>query len=343
MPQRAFPRRGCGDAGKRICRRVGPFARARRTLPSACRPPGTRASLRAIFARARRTLPSACRPFGPRAFLHAIFARAPDAPSACRPSSPRASLRAIFARARRTLPSACRPFGPRAFLHAIFARARRTLPSACRPPGPRAFLHAIFARAPDAPICLPSARPARLPARNFCPCAGRSICLPPVQPARLPARNFRPCAPDAPICLPPVRPARLPARNFCPCAPDAPICLPSARPARLPARNFRPCAGRSHLLAVRPARAPPCTQFSPVRRTHFAPARFEPHGNGGAPARLPARNFRPCAGRISRPPGSSRTETAAPPRAGRSAGRKTRGMAEGLEARLKRLHTPLEN
>ena len=219
MPQRAFPRRGCGDAGKRICRRVGPFARARRTLPSACRPPGTRASLRAIFARARRTLPSACRPFGPRAFLHAIFARAPDAPSACRPSSPRASLRAIFARARRTLPSACRPFGPCAFLHAIFARARRTLPSACRPSFMRSFLRVIIPRAPDAPICLPSARPARLPARNF----------------------------------------------------------------------------------------------------------------------------RPCAGRISRPPGSSRTETAAPPRAGRSAGRKTRGMAEGLEARLKRLHTPLEN
>ena len=193
MPQRAFPRRGCGDAGKRICRRVGPFARARRTLPSACRPPGTRASLRAIFARARRTLPSACRPFGPRAFLHAIFARAPDAPSACRPPG-------------------------RASLHAIFARAPDA-PSACRPTGPRAFLHAIFARAPDAPICLPSARPARLPARNF----------------------------------------------------------------------------------------------------------------------------RPCAGRISRPPGSSRTETAAPPRAGRSAGRKTRGMAEGLEARLKRLHTPQQN
>ena len=217
MPQRAFPRRGCGDAGKRICRRVGPFARARRTLPSACRPPGTRASLHAIFARARRTLPSACRPFGPRAFLHAIFARAPDAPSACRPSSPRASLRAIFARARRALSPACHPLG-RASLHAIFARAPDA-PSACRPSGPRAFLHAIFARAPDAPICLPSARPARLPARNF----------------------------------------------------------------------------------------------------------------------------RPCAGRISRPPGSSRTETAAPPRAGRSAGRKTRGMAEGLEARLKRLHTLLEN
>ena len=206
MPQRAFPRRGCGDAGKRICRRVGPFARARRTLPSACRPPGTRASLRAIFARARRTLPSACRPFGPRAFLHAIFARAPDAPSACRPSSPRASLRAIFARARRTLPSACRPFGPCAFLHAIFARARRALspachppgraslhaifarapdaPSACRPSGPRAFLHAIFARAPDAPICLPSARPARLPARNFCPCAPDAFRARPVRAAR---------------------------------------------------------------------------------------------------------------------------------------------------------------
>ena len=215
MPQRAFPRRGCGDAGKRICRRVGPFARARRALSPACHPPG-RASLHAIFARAPDA-PSACRPSG-RASLHAIFARAPDAPSACRPSSPRASLRAIFARARRTLPSACRPFGPCAFLHAIFARAPDA-PSACRPSGPRAFLHAIFARAPDAPICLPSARPARLPARNF----------------------------------------------------------------------------------------------------------------------------RPCAGRISRPPGSSRTGTAAPPRAGRSAGRKTRGMAEGLEARLKRLHTPLEN
>ena len=242
MPQRAFPRRGCGDAGKRICRRVGPFARARRTLPSACRPPGTRASLRAIFARARRTLPSACRPFGPRAFLHAIFARAPDAPSACRPSSPRASLRAIFARARRTLPSACRPFGPCAFLHAIFARARRTLPSACRPSFMRSFLRVIIPRAPDAPICLPSARPARLPARNFCPCAGRSICLPPVRP-RLPARNFRPCA----------------GRSH----------LLAARSARAPScTQFLPVrAGRSHLLAVRPARAPSCTQFSPVRRT----------------------------------------------------------------------------
>ena len=240
-------------------------------------------------------------------------------------------------------------------------------------------------------------------------------------------RVIIPRARDAPICLPPVRP-RLPARNFCPCAPDAPICLPPVRPARLPARNFRPCAGRSHLLAVRPARAPPCTQFSPVRRTlpsacrPFGPCAFlhaifararralspachplgraslhaifarapdapsacRPSGRASLhaifsrapdapsacrpsgpraflhaifarapdapiclpsarPARLPARNFRPCAGRISRPPGSSRTETAAPPRAGRSAGRKTRGMAEGLEARLKRLHTLLEN
>ncbi len=143
---------------------------------------------------------------------------------------------------------------------------RETLSSACRPSFMRSFLRVIIPRARDAPICLPSARHARLL-----------------------ARNFRPCAPDAPICLPPVRPARLPARNFCPCAGRS-ICLPPVRPARLPARNFRPCAGR-----------------------------------------------------ISRPPGSSRTETAAPPRAGRSAGRKTRGMAEGLEARLKRLHTPLEN
>ena len=191
MPQRAFPRRGCGDAGKRICRRVGPFARARRTLPSACRPPGTRASLRAIFARARRTLPSACRPFGPCAFLHAIFARA-----------------------RRALSPACHPPG-RASLHAIFARAPDA-PSACRPSGPRAFLHAIFARAPDAPIC-----------------------------------------------------------------------LPSARPARLPARNFRPCAGRSHLLAARSARAPSCTQFSPVRRT--LPSACRPPGPRASPHAIFAR------------------------------------------------------
>ena len=126
-------------------------------------------------------------------------------------------------------------------------------------------------------------------------------------------RSLCPRAPDAPIRLPSARHARLLARNFRPCAPDAPICLPPVRPACLPARNFCPCAGRSICLP-------------PVQ-----------------PARLPARNFRPCAGRISRPPGSSRTETAAPPRAGRSAGRKTRGMAEGLEARLKRLHTPQQN
>ena len=112
---------------------------------------------------------------------------------------------------------------------------RETLSSACRPSFMRSFLRVIIPRARDAPICLPSARHARLL-----------------------ARNFRPCAPDAPICLPPVRPVRLPARNFC------------------------PCAGRSRPLAVRPARAPPCAQFLPVRRAHFAPARFEPHGNGGA-------------------------------------------------------------
>ena len=188
---------------------------------------------------------------------------------------------------------------------------RETLSSACRPSFMRSFLRVIIPRARDAPICLPSARHARLLARNFRPCAPDApICLPPVRPVRLPARNFCPCAPGAFACLPPARP-RLPARNFCPCAGRS-ICLPPVRP-RLPARNFCPCAGRSICLP-------------PVR-----------------PARLPARNFRPCAGRISRPPGSSRTETAAPPRAGRSAGRKTRGMAEGLEARLKRLHTPLEN
>ena len=135
---------------------------------------------------------------------------------------------------------------------------RETLSSACRPSFMRSFLRVIIPRARDAPICLPSARHARLL-----------------------ARNFRPCAPDAPICLPPVRPVRLPARNFCPCAPGAFACLPPARP-RLPARNFCPCAGRSRPLAVRPARAPPCAQFLPVRRAHFAPARFEPHGNGGA-------------------------------------------------------------
>ena len=133
---------------------------------------------------------------------------------------------------------------------------RETLSSACRPSFMRSFLRVIIPRARDAPICLPSARHARLL-----------------------ARNFRPCAPDAPICLPPVR------------------------PARLPARNFRPCAGRSHLLAVRPARAPPCVQFSPVRETHFAPARFEPHGNGGAPARRARRREKDAwhGGRIGSP------------------------------------------
>ena len=179
---------------------------------------------------------------------------------------------------------------------------RETLSSACRPSFMRSFLRVIIPRARDAPICLPSARPARLLARNFRPCAPDApICLPPVRPVRLPARNFCPCAPGAFAYLPPARP-RLPARNFCPCAGRS-ICLPPVRPARLPARNFRPCAGRSHLLAVRPARAPSCTQFSPVRRTHFAPARFEPHGNGGAPARRAQRREKDAwhGGRIGSP------------------------------------------
>ena len=201
---------------------------------------------------------------------------------------------------------------------------RETLSSACRPSFMRSFLRVIIPRARDAPICLPSARHARLLARNFRPCAPDApICLPPVRPVRLPARNFCPCAPGAFACLPPARP-RLPARNFCPCAGRS-ICLPPVQPARLPARNFRPCAGRSHLLAVRPARAPPCTQFSPVRRTlhllaarpaappctqfspvrrtHFAPARFEPHGNGGAPARRAQRREKDAwhGGRIGSP------------------------------------------
>ena len=189
----------------------------------------------------------------------------------------------------------------------------------CRREGP-------FSRTRDAFICLPSVLHALLPTRNYPPCARRSHLFA-VRPARAP-----PCAQFSPVRagrshLLAARSARAPScTQFLPVRAGR-FRLLATRPAAPPCTQFLPVRRTLHLLAARPARAPSCTQFLPVRRTlpsacrppgpraslhaifararrtHFAPARFEPHGNGGAPARRAQRREKDAwhGGRIGSP------------------------------------------
>ena len=166
---------------------------------------------------------------------------------------------------------------------------RETLSSACRPSFMRSFLRVIIPRARDAPICLPSARHARLLARNFRPCApdAPSACRPSSPRASLRAifararrtlpsacRPFGPCAflhaifararrALSPACHPP---GRASLHAIFARAPDAPSAC-------------RPPAPRASLHAIF-ARAPDAFRARPVRA---ARKRRRPRAQGAAP------------------------------------------------------------
>ena len=130
MPQRAFPRRGCGDAGKRICRREGPFSRTRDAficlpsvlhalLPTRNYPPCARRSH--LFAvRPARAPP--CAQFSPvRRTLHLLAARPARAPP-CAQFSPVRAGRSHLLAARSARAPSCTQFSPVRRTH--FAPAR---------------------------------------------------------------------------------------------------------------------------------------------------------------------------------------------------------------------------
>ena len=161
MPQRAFPRRGCGDAGKRICRREGPFSRTRDAficlpsvlhalLPTRNYPPCARRSH--LFAvRPARAPP--CAQFSPvRRTLHLLAARPARAPP-CAQFSPVRAGRSHLLAARSARAPSCTQFLP--------VRAGRFRLLATRPAAPpctqflpvRRTLHLLAARPARAPPC----------------------------------------------------------------------------------------------------------------------------------------------------------------------------------------------